>query len=166
LVDELVQLATDTYDDEPEQLIALDQLVERAAERVRRRTGREIVANISACRVVGRPRDLSRAVSNLLENAAKFSDPPTPIEITLKGGVITVRDHGPGVPLADRAHIFERFYRSAAARALPGSGLGLAIVEQTAVSHGGSIRVEDADGGGAAFVLSLPTIAPSDGGHI
>ncbi len=166
LVDELVQLATDTYDDEPEQLVALDQLVERATERVRRRTGREILTNISSCSVIGRPRDLARAVSNLLENAAKFSDAPAPIEITLAAGVVTVRDHGPGVPLADRAHIFERFYRSAGARALPGSGLGLAIVEQTAVSHGGSIRVEDADGGGAAFVLSLPTVAPSDGGLI
>ncbi|MSW45000.1 MAG: two-component sensor histidine kinase, partial [Actinobacteria bacterium] len=142
------------------------QLVERATERVRRRTGREILTNISSCSVIGRPRDLARAVSNLLENAAKFSDAPAPIEITLAAGVVTVRDHGPGVPLADRAHIFERFYRSAGARALPGSGLGLAIVEQTAVSHGGSIRVEDADGGGAAFVLSLPTVAPSDGGLI
>ena len=160
LVDELVQLATDTYDDEPDQRLALDQLVERAADRVRRRTGREIITSISPCEVVGRPRDLSRAVGNLLENAAKFSEAPAPIELSLADGVITVRDHGPGVPPAERAHIFERFYRSAAARSLPGSGLGLAIVEQTALSHGGSVRVDGAEGGGAVFTFTLP-LAPT-----
>jgi len=162
LVDELVQLATDTYDDEPEQLIELDHLVERAAERVRRRTGREVLVAVSPCSVVGRPRDLSRAIGNLLENAAKFSDAPAPIELTLDGGVLSVRDHGPGVPPADRPHIFERFYRSAASRALPGSGLGLAIVEQTALSHGGSIRVDEAEGGGAVFILTLPLVPAVD----
>lgn len=159
LVDELVQLATDTYDDEPEQRIALDQLVERAADRVRRRTGREIITSISPSEVVGRPRDLSRAVGNLLENAAKFSEAPAPIELSLSDGVIRVRDHGPGVPPSDRLHIFERFYRSAEARALPGSGLGLAIVEQTATSHGGSVRVEGAEGGGALFIMTLPPVS-------
>jgi two-component system sensor histidine kinase MprB len=156
LVDELVQLATDTHDDEPEQLIALDQLVERAAERVRRRTGREILITVAPASVMGRPRDLSRAVGNLLENAAKFSEAPGSIELSMADGVITVRDHGPGVRPEDRQHIFERFYRSPDARALPGSGLGLAIVEQTARSHGGSVQVADAEGGGAMFILTLP----------
>ncbi|MBU6329243.1 MAG: HAMP domain-containing histidine kinase [Acidobacteria bacterium] len=156
LVDELVQLATDTYDDEPEQRVALDQLVERSAERVRRRTGRVISVTSNPGFVVGRPRDLARAIGNLLENAAKFSPATEPIEVSVSGGVVSVRDHGPGVPEEDRAHIFERFYRSAAARALPGSGLGLAIVDQTARTHGGSVSVAEAIGGGAIFTLSIP----------
>lgn len=161
LVDELVQLATDTYDDEPEQRLALDQLVDRAAERVRRRTGRTIEVSSAPVFVIGRPRDLSRAVGNLLENAAKFSPEDTPIEVSVSGGAISVRDHGPGVPAEDRAHVFERFYRSAAARALPGSGLGLAIVDQTARSHGGQVTVTDAPEGGAVFTMVLPEAPPA-----
>ena len=160
LVDELVQLATDTYDDEPEQRLALDQLVERAVERVRRRTGRIIEVSSAPGFVIGRPRDLSRAVGNLLENAAKFSPDSTPIEVSVFGGVVSVRDHGPGVPAEDRTRVFERFYRSASARALPGSGLGLAIVDQTARGHGGQVSVTDAPDGGAIFTLALPE-APS-----
>jgi two-component system sensor histidine kinase MprB len=75
--------------------------------------------------------------------------------------VVSVRDHGPGVPVEDRAHVFERFYRSAAARALPGSGLGLAIVDQTARSHGGQVSVADALDGGAIFTLALPEAPPA-----
>jgi two-component system sensor histidine kinase MprB len=161
LVDELVQLATDTFDDEPDQRLALDQLVARAAERVRRRTGRVIEVSSAPGFIIGRPRDLSRAVGNLLENAAKFSPDSTPIEVSVFGGVVSVRDHGPGVPVEDRAHVFERFYRSAAARALPGSGLGLAIVDQTARSHGGQVSVADALDGGAIFTLALPEAPPA-----
>ena len=158
LVDELVQLATDTYDDEPEQRVALDQVVERVVERVRRRTGRQILLSAAPGAVIGRPRDLSRAVGNLIENAAKFSPEDRPIEVTVSAGSVSVRDHGPGVPPEDQARIFERFYRSAAARALPGSGLGLAIVEQTARSHGGQVTVADAPGGGAVFTVSIPPV--------
>jgi two-component system, OmpR family, sensor histidine kinase MprB len=72
---------------------------------------------------------------------------------------VTVRDHGPGVDEADRAHVFDRFYRSAASRTLPGSGLGLAIVRQIAEAHGGSASVEPAKGGGSVFRLRLPALA-------
>lgn len=156
LVDELVQLATDTYDDEPAQRVALDQLVERAAERVRRRTGRVVEVSAAPASVIGRPRDLSRAVGNLIENAAKFSPESSPIEVSVLGGAVSVRDHGPGVAPEDQPHIFDRFYRSAAARALPGSGLGLAIVDQTARGHGGTVEVTNAVDGGAIFTLVLP----------
>jgi two-component system sensor histidine kinase MprB len=67
-----------------------------------------------------------------------------------------VRDRGPGVDEADRAHVFDRFYRSAASRTLPGSGLGLAIVRQIMDAHGGSASVEPAPGGGSLFRLRLP----------
>jgi two-component system sensor histidine kinase MprB len=160
LVDELVQLATDTYADEPEQVVALDSLVERAAARVRRRTGRTVVVRDEPCVVVGRPRDLARAVGNLIDNAAKFSEAPSPVEVSVAHGVVEVRDHGPGVAEADQPHVFQRFYRAASARPTPGSGLGLSIVEQTARTHGGTVSVTNHPGGGAVFTFSLPEVPP------
>jgi two-component system, OmpR family, sensor histidine kinase MprB len=77
-----------------------------------------------------------------------------------------VRDHGPGIDPDDMPHVFDRFYRSAAARAVPGSGLGLAIVRQTAEAHGGSVSVEPADGGGAVFRLRLPAQAVAEVGGL
>jgi two-component system sensor histidine kinase MprB len=156
LVDELVQLATDTYDDEPDQRVTLDQLVERCAERVRRRTGREVVVSSAPGIVIGRPRDLARAIGNLLENAAKFSPENRPIEVSVFGGTVSVRDHGDGVAAADQAHVCDRFDRSAGSRSLPGSGLGLAIVDQVARSHGGQVSVANALDGGAIFTLVIP----------
>jgi len=103
---------------------------------------------------------LERAVWNLLENAAKWSEPGGLVEIGLAGGELVVRDRGPGVSDEDKPHVFERFYRAAAARGLPGSGLGLAIVREIAEDHGGSVEVADADGGGALLRLKLPVVAP------
>ena len=156
LVDELVQLATDTWDDEPEEQVSLDQIVERVAERTRRRTGRNVVVVAEPAAMLGRPRELTRAIGNLVDNAAKFSDEPSPVEVAVRPGVVEVRDHGPGVLPVDQPHVFDRFYRSAEARSKPGSGLGLAIVDQIARNHGGSVRVENADNGGAVFTLSFP----------
>jgi two-component system sensor histidine kinase MprB len=160
LVDELVQLATDTYADEPEQTVALDQVVERVAQRARRRTGRPIVVAAHRTVVVGRPRDLARAVGNLVDNATKFSPAGTPVEIAVERGTVVVRDHGPGVPEHDRGQVFQRFYRAPSARSQPGSGLGLSIVEQTARRHGGTVTVVDHPDGGAVFTLSLPEAPP------
>jgi two-component system sensor histidine kinase MprB len=160
LVDELVQLATDTYDDEPEQTVALDHVVDRAAERVRRRTGRTITVAATPSAVIGRPRDLARAIGNLLDNAAKFSDAPAPVEVTVDHGTVVVRDHGPGIPAADLGQVFQRFHRSPEARSKPGSGLGLSIVEQTARSHGGTVSAANHPGGGAVFTFSLPEAPP------
>ena len=156
LVDELVQLATDSWDDEPEESVAIDQLVERVVDRARRRTGRDIEVDAQPFVMVGRPRELTRAVGNLVANAVKFSEPPSKVQVTAGPGFIRVRDHGPGVAPADKPHVFDRFYRSADARSKPGSGLGLAIVDQVVRSHGGSVGVDDADGGGAVFTVALP----------
>jgi two-component system sensor histidine kinase MprB len=85
------------------------------------------------------------------------------VEVTCADGAVTVRDHGPGIDDADLPHIFDRFYRSAGARALPGSGLGLAIVAQVVESEGGSVAADNAPGGGARFRLTLPTVPrPAD----
>jgi two-component system sensor histidine kinase MprB len=156
LVDELVQLATDTWDDEPEEQVSLDQIVERVAERTRRRTGRNVVVVAEPAAMFGRPRELTRAIGNLVDNAAKFSDEPSPVEVTVRPGVVEVRDHGSGVAEEDQAHIFDRFYRSAAARSKPGSGLGLAIVDQIVRSHEGRVSVRNAPDGGAVFTIEFP----------
>jgi two-component system, OmpR family, sensor histidine kinase MprB len=108
--------------------------------------------------VVGAPPRLDRAVANLLENAAKWS---AHVEVRIEDGELLVRDHGPGILEADRAHIFDRFYRAASARGRPGSGLGLAIVRQVAESHGGTVVAEAADGGGAVLRLRLPVLSAS-----
>ena len=85
----------------------------------------------------GEPDRIARAVTNLVGNAIKWSPEGGQVDVTLTGGVLSVRDHGPGFEEADLPHVFERFYRASAARSTPGSGLGLAIVAQAAEAHGG-----------------------------
>jgi len=163
LVNELVQLATDQRDDEPVQQVALADIAERAAARAHRRTGREInvVADDSALQ--GRPAALERAVQNLVDNACKFA-PTGTIDVAVRGGVISVRDHGAGLDPADIPQLFDRFYRAIATRSLPGSGLGLSIVKSVAESHGGSVFARNAvDGlGGAEVGIVLPASPPVD----
>ena len=115
----------------------------------------EVALEAEPTTVWGDPEEVERAIWNLVENAAKWSNGRGRVELTVAGGEVTVRDYGPGVPAADRPFIFDRFYRSEAARGQPGSGLGLAIVRQIAESHGGRVDVEDAEGGGARFRLAL-----------
>ena len=95
-------------------------------------------------------------MSNLLDNAEKWSPPNEPIEVTLRAGELVVRDHGPGFAGEDLARVFDRFYRADSARGLPGSGLGLAIVRQVAESHGGMVAARNAEGGGARLSLTVP----------
>src|SRR5262249_45768214 len=116
------------------------------------------VTAFSPAVVTADPMLLERAISNLLDNAVKYSPPGAPIEVTVRGGEVVVADHGPGVAAEDLPRIFDRFYRSAAARAKPGSGLGLAIVREAAEAHGGTATVESG-AGGARFRLSLPAAA-------
>jgi two-component system sensor histidine kinase MprB len=119
------------------------------------------VAELEPTTVEGDPDRLERAVANLLENAAKWSEEGGLVEIGLAGGELTVRDGGPGIPDQDKPHVFERFYRAAAARGMPGSGLGLAIVREVAEAHGGTVEAADAEGGGALLRLKLPTVVPA-----
>ncbi|UXY32191.1 HAMP domain-containing sensor histidine kinase [Streptomyces sp. HUAS TT20] len=165
LVDELVALAVDQYEDEDEQHVDLADLVERAAERARRRSDRRIVVDATPARVVAKPGQLLRAVGNLLDNAVKFTPRGTPIEVTVRPGRIDVRDHGPGIDPADLPHVFDRFYRAVDARAVTGSGLGLAIAQQIVHQCGGTIRAANHPDGGALFTLQLaaaPRTAPPD----
>jgi two-component system, OmpR family, sensor histidine kinase MprB len=167
LMNDLIELArgeepsTDTED------LRLDVLVSDVAARTRRHSpGTPLLLELTPTIVAGVPARLERAVTNLLDNAVKYSPPGDPVEISLAdrgspgssiGGVeLTVRDHGPGISAADLAHVFDRFYRGAEARGRPGSGLGLAIVRQVARQHGGSVAAERASGGGTLMRVRLP----------
>ncbi|MGF1430020.1 HAMP domain-containing sensor histidine kinase [Kitasatospora sp. LaBMicrA B282] len=106
--------------------------------------------------IAGVPARLSRLFANLLDNAAKFSPPGGVVEVRLTAALeLTVRDHGPGIAPEDLPHVFDRFYRASAARALPGSGLGLAMARQIARAHGATLTAENATGGGAAFRVAF-----------
>jgi two-component system sensor histidine kinase MprB len=106
--------------------------------------------------VVGESQILERAVTNLLDNAAKWSPADGSVGVHLVNGVLTVSDEGTGISDADLPMIFERFYRAADARTMPGSGLGLSIVRQAAERHGGSVSVARRAPAGAVFTLALP----------
>ena len=85
---------------------------------------------------------LERAVSNLLDNAVKYSPAGAPIEVSVRGGEVVVQDHGPGIADEDLPRVFDRFYRAATSRSKPGAGLGLAIVREAAEAHGGTATAE------------------------
>jgi len=134
--------------------LALDELVAGAVERARHRASElRFESRVEPYRMLGARSRLERAVDNVLDNAIKWSPPGAPVEVRLTGGTMPLRDHGPGIAEADLPHVFDRFYRAAAARALPGSGLGLAIVKQTVDAHGGSVTLANADEGGALLTL-------------
>jgi two-component system sensor histidine kinase MprB len=161
LVGDLVELARDAeHEQEPAELVRLDLIVADAIERRRLTAGGvEFGLDSVPSTVLAVERRLERAVANLLDNAVKWSPPGGRVEVRVAAGELSVRDHGAGLAPEDLPHIFDRFYRSVAARGLPGSGLGLAIVRQVAETQGGSVSVANADGGGAIFVLSLPPVA-------
>ncbi len=158
LVEEVVAVASGSANSEPATDVAVRDVVDAAAERIRRRYGREILV-ISDDSVVNAQRNLlERAVTNLLDNAAKFDTAGGRIELTVHDGRIEVRDHGPGINPSDLPRIFDRFYRSVGTRSLPGSGLGLSIVTDVAASHGGSTFASNHPLGGAIVGLQLPAV--------
>ena len=151
----------------------LAAVIAETAGRVQRRTGRAIEVNVGDAGsgvVVGRERDLARAVGNLLENAAKFdADGPAPILVSFRGATVTVADRGPGVPPDELQRVFDRFHRADTARGLPGSGLGLSIVRDVARAHGGDAFARNRDGGGAVigFTVDRARLLPgSEPGHV
>lgn len=163
LVEELVELATDRSGPaEQFETVQLAEVAEAVASRARRRSGRriEVVASEPAEVQAIRPL-LERAVSNLVENAVKYSRAPGAVEVHVHGARLEVRDEGPGIDPADRPHVFERFYRATAARTSAGSGLGLAIVKQVVDRHGGRVWATNAPSGGAAVGFDLPA-RPTD----
>ncbi len=157
LVGDLVELARDepmARDPEP---LDLADTVASALERVRPRApGLAFDVKAESWTVIGEPPLLERAVTNLLDNAAKWSPEGGIVTVRLDDGVLTVSDEGPGISDEDLPHVFDRFYRSSEARTLPGSGLGLSIVRRAAERHGGTVTAESPDGGGSVFTMTVP----------
>ncbi|MBI30977.1 MAG: two-component sensor histidine kinase [Actinobacteria bacterium] len=158
LVTELVELATDRHQmDEPSR-VELDDLVDAVVQRHQRRTSSPIEYTAEPCQVLAVPALLERAISNMLDNALKWSPPAAPIQVQVIDGSVTVRDHGPGIPPDEREQVFERFYRAEDAKSSPGSGLGLSIVRHVAESFGGDARILNETGQGTAVKLWLPQV--------
>ena len=157
LVADIVELARGAKPGEAIDDVRLDEIVAAVVERARARAGDqlEFSAVLEPTFVRGEPGRIQRAISNLVDNAIKWSPPGAAVELRLAGGELTVRDHGPGFADADLPHVFERFYRARDARGMPGSGLGLAIVRQAAEAHGGAASAANAPGGGALMHVSF-----------
>jgi two-component system, OmpR family, sensor histidine kinase MprB len=160
LVGDLVDLAREQEPDLTAEEVRLDLLVEEAVARARRHAPHvRFEVSVEPALVRATAARLDRALANLLDNAAKWSPPGGVVEVRAHtDGEVEVRDHGPGIAAEDMPFVFDRFYRAPGARGLPGSGLGLAIVRQVADTHGGSVRVENAEGGGARLVLNIPAV--------
>ncbi|MDN5571330.1 MAG: HAMP domain-containing histidine kinase [Propionibacteriaceae bacterium] len=157
LVGDLVQLSREEMVQAAPEPVDLRDVVENALERVKRRgPGITWDVELNPLYLVGEPDALERAITNLLDNAVKFSPPGGTIHVHLEGERLRVSDQGPGIAEEDLPHVFERFYRSQHARNTPGSGLGLSIVAQTIQAHGGWVKAGRSAEGGAEFVAHLP----------
>jgi len=157
LITDVVELARDGEREYTVEEVRLDLLVSDAVERAHLHAPKvEFATELSESLVRGVPERIFRAVANVLDNAAKWSPSGGKIEVQAADGEVTVRDHGPGIAPEDLPHVFDRFYRSPAARGTPGSGLGLAIVRQVVESHGGTVTAGPAEGGGTVVRLAFP----------
>ena len=165
LVGDVVELARGAEPDRVAEDVRLDELVRAAVASARRRgagAGERAEAGearfaleLEPTLVRGHAERIARAASNLIDNARRWSPPGGEVQVALREGVLSVRDHGPGFKEQDLPFVFDRFYRAREARKLPGSGLGLAIVRQAAEAHGGFATAENAPGGGALLRVSF-----------
>jgi two-component system sensor histidine kinase MprB len=164
LIGDLTDLAREDATETTPEDLDLANVAQRAVERVRRRaTAVSVVTDLHSSPVHGRPRQLERAVTNLLDNAVKWSPPGGEVFVGLHEGELVVADQGPGIEDADLPHIFERFYRATTSREQPGSGLGLAIVAQAAQEHGGEVVASRTPTGGTLMRLTIPlAVLPPD----
>ena len=159
LVTDLGELARGERSEGAVESLRLDECVDECVDTARTHARIKDVAidvHTEPSTVLGRRDRLERAISNLLTNAVKFTPSGGTIVVTSNAGTVTVSDSGPGIAEADRPFVFDRFWRSASARALPGSGLGLSIVAQVVAELQGTVTVDsDPALGGARFTISL-----------
>ncbi|MBX7450763.1 HAMP domain-containing histidine kinase [Mycolicibacterium sp. 3033] len=166
LVGDLVDLTREDAGRVVHEIVDITDVIDRSLERVRRRRNDiEFDVAVAPWQVYGDAAGLGRAVLNLLDNAAKWSPPGGHVGVRLRQvdanyAALVVSDNGPGIPAKERDLVFERFYRSTAARAMPGSGLGLAIVKQVVAKHGGTLLVTDTDDGGDPPGTSMHMVLP------
>jgi two-component system, OmpR family, sensor histidine kinase MprB len=156
LVGDVVELARGSKPSAALGEVRVDAVVTDAVDRARRRAPELTVsAELEPTLVHGDGERIARAVANLLDNASKWSPPGGAIEVELRDGTLSVRDHGPGFHEEDLPFVFDRFHRAKDARSKPGSGLGLAIVRQAAEAHGGFVEAANAPGGGALLRIGF-----------
>ncbi|MFJ9697143.1 sensor histidine kinase [Kitasatospora sp. NPDC101183] len=137
-------------------VVALHEITGRALERAKLRgPGLAFDTETEPWYVRGDAAALERAVINLLDNAVKYSPPGGTVDVRLHQGVLTVRDHGPGIPADELPYVFDRFWRSPSSRQLPGSGLGLSIVAQSVKEAGGEVALGPAPDGGPGTLATL-----------
>jgi two-component system sensor histidine kinase MprB len=157
LIGDLVELARDEPVPEAPEPVDLAEITARAVARVRRRApGIHFDVQTTPWWVTGDATALERAVTNLLDNAAKWSPPLGEVTVSLHQGSLLVTDQGPGISEEDLPHVFDRFYRSRESRTMPGSGLGLSIVASVAERHGGGVQAGNTPEGGAALWFHVP----------
>jgi two-component system sensor histidine kinase MprB len=158
LVGDLIEVAREEETPMPFEELRLDEVVHEVVDDVSFRYPK-VQFNVTSApsSITGVKVRVARAITNLLDNAAKYSPPGATVDVAVANGEVSVRDHGPGVAAEDAPRVFDRFWRSNDARQLPGSGLGLSIVKDVAESHGGSVTLERPidGGGGARFRLRL-----------
>ena len=159
LVDEIVTVAAGVATDEAVTEFSLGDLTRRVVERFTRRTGRQFAISADESPVRAQQSAIERAVSNLLDNAAKFDASGAAVDVRVNAGEVSVIDHGPGLPADELPFLFERFHRATTAQSMPGSGLGLAIVRDVITRNGGTVHAANRLGGGAVvgFRLTLAT---------
>ncbi|MFW2381410.1 MAG: ATP-binding protein [Acidimicrobiales bacterium] len=156
VMSEIIELATDTREPPSPVPTELASVADGVVARFVRRSGREVNVDATPVTVQGDADSLARAITNLLNNAHKYSPEGSPIALTVGPSGVFVDDAGPGIPAAERDVVFDRFYRRAEDRSMPGSGLGLSIVAGIVEQHGGTVMVADSPLGGARVGFSLP----------
>lgn len=159
LVAEVVDLASDRYEEEVVGPVALDDVAAAVIDRVEKRMGRDVALTSDGSVVEGKRNALERALSNVIQNADKFSPADGEISVVISEGTVTVSDEGSGFDTQDLPYVFERFYRSDTARSEPGSGLGLSIVKQIIDDHHGEVFARNGPNGGGevGFALAGPS---------
>ena len=159
LIGDLVELSRDEPVRKDPRPVDLAELVEESVERVQlRATAVRFKTDLQPWLVFGDRDELERAITNVLDNAAKWSPDNGTVSVTLHEGVLKIHDQGPGISPEDAPYVFDRFYRSHEARTLPGSGLGLSIVKRAIDRHGGEISVDQNQPLGTMIIIKLPGI--------
>jgi two-component system sensor histidine kinase SenX3 len=174
IIEDLIELSRiETVDNAGSDEVDLAELTGEAVERLRpaaRQAGVEVAfcAPEGRSSIIGERRQLLSAIGNLIDNAIKYSDSGTTVDVSVISEsdevVVQVADHGIGIPTRDIDRIFERFYRvdQARSRQTGGTGLGLAIVRHAVVNHGAHVDVESRLGEGSTFTLRFPTSVQPD----
>ena len=158
LITDLLDLARYHESAPHRETVRLDLLTDQAVHRLRQRVPHAVIdADLRPCLVHVDPAAVDHAVSNLVDNAVKWSPPDTAVRVVVEYGQVSVGDHGPGIAHEDLPYVFERFYRAPGARGMPGAGLGLAIVGSVAQANNGTVEVRTGPGG-STFTLAFPPL--------